>query len=674
MPIEQNPLPDEAAPRPARPGAFMTFLSIDGVWKKKDFDGVVTLASPAGGGGSIPAPVLSTLTLSAATIDSGSANGTPVGMILGATAGSTLSLTDTAGGRFALSGMTIVTGAVATDFSEAQTHSITVTETLAGSPNSPRVSTLQVTVTAAAPAVPLTLATAARFLNNATMGASPTEAEALVGVTNLDPWFAAQAAAPPSTTGITAVNQGQRDGPWMRGALLGTDQLRQRMAFALSGILVCADSGFFVENRQPLAVYGDLLVTHALGSFRNLIDAVSRNETMGVFLSHFKNQKADPATGRRPDENFAREVMELFTIGLYRLNSDGSRQLDANGRPIPNYTQAMVTGSAAVWTGLGPNPNGAPFSSDYERGLIWEYQTSPAERRLCSQMASYPAYHETGAKTIIDGIVIPAGGTVDSDIDALLDALVAHPSCAPFISRQLIVKLVTSNPSPAYISRVVAAWNATNGNLLQVARAILTDTEAMNPTPGTPSAAGKAQEPMLAVLRMYRAFSATSENGLYDNDQMHIYFNSELRNRFLSAPSVFNFYQPAFIRPEVPGYFMPELQLATESALTAAADEMARLAYQFRDAAGVRYASEFYSVVPAGTNVGVAYLNTAYWEPYAADPAGLVARMSDILTGGRMSPQNQAVIANAVTGISNPARRAVMAMSIFITSPQYTVN
>ncbi|MEJ1964006.1 MAG: DUF1800 family protein [Gammaproteobacteria bacterium] len=274
-----------------------------------------------------------------------------------------------------------------------------------------------------------------------------------------DTWFTAQAAQPVSLELPKVANWNDDRLPaWWANVIKGPDQLRMRTAYALSQILVISKNNAILYNLgQGRAYYADILNKNALGNFRTLLDAVARSPEMGFYLSYFKNDKPNTATGVHADENFARELMQLFTIGLWKLNPDGTQQLDGSGNPIPTYAQAEVTNLARVLTGWASGPyNGRT------RRLRVDYDWTNGD--VLNPMACYSAHHDTDAKTIVSGVTIPAGGTCDSDLKIALDTLFNHPNMAPFIGKQLIQRMVTSNPSPGYVSRVSAVF-ANNGKV-----------------------------------------------------------------------------------------------------------------------------------------------------------------------------------------------------------------
>ncbi len=367
---------------------------------------------------------------------------------------------------------------------------------------------------------------------------------------------------------------------WWEGVIEGQDQLRQRMAFALSQILVVSDHSPGVNRMQfGLSSYYDVLLRHAFGNYRDLLEEVTLHPVMGVYLSMVRNEKADPERNIRPDENYAREVMQLFSLGVYLLNPDGSLQLDNNGDPIPTYTQEDIEQFAKVFTGW-----------NYAGLDRWNASYSDSDTSL--PMESWEDYHDTSEKHLLNGVVIPAGGTAQSDLNAALDNLFNHPNIAPFISKQLIQRFVTSNPSPAYVGRVAAVFNdngaGIKGDLKAVIKAILLDEEARAGHLTNPQF-GKLREPLLRITHYWRAFNALPlpMSGAYLNKgtpcegeaepQNYNYYNingglynldNMIGQGVMQAPSVFNFYLPDF-SPSGPvreqGLVAPEFQLATEN-------------------------------------------------------------------------------------------------------------
>ena len=294
---------------------------------------------------------------------------------------------------------------------------------------------------------------------------------------------------------------------WWQRAINAEDQLRQRVALALSEIFVVSDS-LNALARYPYAMsnYYDMLLDNAFGNFRDLLLDVTLHPSMGVYLSHINNAKADPEANTFPDENYAREVMQLFSIGLFELNPDGTEKLDADGNPVPTYDNDDIREFARVFTGLSFGGQNRQFGS---RGVDFR-----------APMAMFEAYHDDGEKTLLRGQQVPAGQPGMSDIDAAVDNLFNHPNVGPFIGRQLIQRLVMSNPSPAYVERVTAAFDGVDGSprgdMKAVLAAILLDPEARS-VPDPEGTGGKLREPLLRVVATLRQLGVSSPDGFYAN-------------------------------------------------------------------------------------------------------------------------------------------------------------
>jgi len=359
----------------------------------------------------------------------------------------------------------------------------------------------------------------------------------------------------------------QRSDIWWEVALWGDDQLRQRVAYSLSQILVISNvSDVLYNDTRGIANYQDILAAHAFGNYRDLLKAVTLNPMMGEYLSMVRNEKTDTNRNIRPDENYARELMQLFTIGLVQLNLDGSVKLDERGNPIPTYDQTTVKELARVFTGW----NMATIKN------WWEWTESGASEIL--PMKSFDNYHDFNAKMLFGDKSIAANKTPEQDVDAALDILFAHSNLAPFISKQLIQRLVTSNPSPAYVTRVASVFNdngqGVKGNMKAVVRAIVLDDEAQSGYKNSPATFGKLREPLLKTAHLWRAFKGTGtstklENGTVTPPRLRFYGSSRLLGqRPYGSFSVFNFYRPDYQHPgELKNANMnsPEFQILTES-------------------------------------------------------------------------------------------------------------
>ncbi len=349
------------------------------------------------------------------------------------------------------------------------------------------------------------------------------------------------------SSGIDATN-------WKK-LLNSPDTLRQRVTLALSEIVVASLAGFaFPWNTFSGAAYMDILEANAFGNYRTLIEQISFSAPMAEYLTYRDNRKA--ANGSLPDENYAREIMQLFTIGLIVLNNDGTPKL-SGGAIQETYGLDDITGLARVFTGF-----------DYDLAGKTQDESPEYKRR---PMAVNASRHELGEKTFL-GQTIPAGTTAVASVKKAIDVLFAHPNVAPFIGKQLIQRLVTSNPSPAYVARISAVFNndgkGVKGNLQAVVRAILLDTEANSDAGLTSTTFGKLREPMLRVTAWGRAFNVYSSNGKWDikdtSDPSYMIGQAPMR-----SPSVFNYFRPGYVPPSPAfagkGLVAPEFQITNET-------------------------------------------------------------------------------------------------------------
>jgi uncharacterized protein (DUF1800 family) len=444
---------------------------------------------------------------------------------------------------------------------------------------------------------------------------------------------------------------------WWRAAMTSSDQLRLRMGNALSQILVISAAGNDVirQNSFVQADYYDILLTHSLGNYRNLLEDVSYSTQMGFYLSHLKNRKSDPSIGRFPDENFAREIMQLFTIGLWELNPDGSRKLDEEGNAIPTYDNTTIMEMAKVFTGFGfGGPTGTSF-----------FATANATAYV-HPMKMWDSEHEPGEKHIIGDVVIPAGQTGEEDIDDALDALCAHPNIAPFISRLLIQRFTCSNPTPDYLRRVAAVWDnngsGERGDLKAVLEAILMDPEARTPK-ANGDASGMVREPYLRLVALMRAFKARNTH----NPPIFPVWIGEFPKIFgqqpLWAPSVFNFYlpdhQPAGELRER-GLVSPELEIASADRLINGDNFLQRVIDRGMDP----------FTMPAA-DVLVCDFSTP--QALSSDAAALVDYLDSLLTWGELSPSTRQAVIIAVQAQATAELKVETAVHLIVESPDFVV-
>ena len=519
---------------------------------------------------------------------------------------------------------------------------------------------------------------AARFLLQAQFSAPDTDIAALLNNGYLA-WLDARYTAPPGQTGVAwldsrghnSITQEQRYfwpqfGDFMiwNQLLAGPDQMRKRVALALSEFFVVSLSpidGFYPP--YVIAAYWDVLTAHAFGNFRQLLERLTLNAGMGFFLNTKGNLKED-ASGRQPDENYAREVMQLFTIGLYELNPDGTHRLDANNQPIETYGQSDITNLARVFTGYDWDylANGGNFTT-----VSWHNYRVPSTHFATNPMWFNPNNHSNLEVNFL-GTNIPANTPGPEALRIALDRLFNHPNTGPFFARQMIQRLVTSNPSAAYVGRVAAAFanNGTGvrGDLRAVWTAILMDEEARAAPAASNTMAGKLREPVVRLVQWWRTVGVSSNNGayeIYDLSQA----DSQLGQSALRSPSVFNFFRPGYVPPNTQiaaaGKQAPEFQLLNETTTAG-----------------------YINFMQGVTRGGYIDVKPAYTDllPIAHDVTQVVAWLNLRLTANQMSSGSLAVIQNMLTlfGItqasSNDTKLNMLATAcfLFLISPEYLVQ
>lgn len=493
---------------------------------------------------------------------------------------------------------------------------------------------------------------------------------ALLPLYNLGP-------APESECVLSTLCRYARRDVWWRTAITAPDQLRQRVAFALSQFFVISDLNADVNYTQysPADFY-DTLVVNAFGDFRTLLRDVSLHPAMGRYLGMLQNEKADPAKNTEPDENYAREVMQLFSIGLSELNPDGTVRTDAQGAPLPTYGDNEITAFARVFTGW-----------NFANATRWKFNSKDAGiPGYIDAMKPMEAFHDTGGKTLLRGQVLASDRTATADLDSAIDNLANHPNVGPFLARHLIQRLVTSNPSPAYIGRVAAAFanngQGKRGDLAAVVRAVLLDPEARDPSLAASASYGKLREPLLRYTTLWRAFASPGvavANKAGRVEGIFRFYNTDglLAQAPLSAPSVFNFYRPNYRRPgEIRdlGLFSPEFQILNDNTALNMVNQLHNATFNADlDAPGV-------SRMLGGplATLGSHGLNLSTEKALAvADPAAFVDRLNLLLMGGTMSPAMRTVLIDALrtmpTG-DGGRQRAEDTLFLILSSPQFAVQ
>jgi uncharacterized protein (DUF1800 family) len=393
-----------------------------------------------------------------------------------------------------------------------------------------------------------------------------------------------------------------------------------------------------------------VLVRDAFSNYRQLLEDITLNPAMGAYLNMLQNDKANPSRGTLPNENYARELMQLFSIGLYDLNLDGSLTLSSSGFPIATYDQNAILGTAAVltgWTYAQPgsaNPVFRPAAQDWRDPMI-----------------NIASRHQTDAKTILNSVVLPANQTAAEDLKTALDTIFNHPNVGPFICRQLIQRLVTSNPSPGYVYRVASVFNdngqGVRGDLKAVIRAILMDYDARVGFL-TVQGAGHEREPVVRVTNLLRAFNATSPSGKYSVRNGYANLDEEA----MHSPTVFNFFGPDYAAPgaiAAAGLKSPEFEITTDTTVILATNYLRTAIYSY--------------LGPGSDRIT---LNLTTEQTRASDPAGLVDHLSSVLMAGGMSSNMRNIMINAVNQIpsSNPLERVRTAIYLIVNSPEFVVD
>ena len=434
---------------------------------------------------------------------------------------------------------------------------------------------------------------------------------------------------------------------FFRNAVAAPDQLRQRVAWALSQIMVTSG----VDNARNYAMrsYQQLLADHAFGNFYDLLLAVTLSPVMGDYLDMANNNKANAATGTEPNENYGREILQLFSVGTWLLNADGTRRLDAAGNPIATYDQDEIEGFAHVFTGWTYAPVAGAASRNNN------------SRNYLGTMLAVNANHDLGAKILLGGVTAPANLGMQQDLEFAHQNIFQHPNVGPFIGRQLIQKLVTSDPSPGYVARVSAVF-ANNGvgqrgDLRAVVRAILLDPEARGANRIDPRS-GKLLEPVLFMTHVARALSASTDGAFFRTQ------SSSLGQFVFYAPSVFNYYPADYVvaGANLPG---PEFGLLT----TATAIGRANFANTLLFSTGIAADPDLYGAT--GTQ-----RDLAGYLAVAGDASALADRLDRNLLAGTMSTAMRQAIAGAVNALpaSDTLNRARTALYLVVSSPQFQVQ
>ncbi|MEM9738685.1 MAG: DUF1800 family protein [Pseudomonadota bacterium] len=521
---------------------------------------------------------------------------------------------------------------------------------------------------------------AVRFLNLSTFGANQTMINNLVQSGSASDWVAGELSRAatlylPQVVPLTPADDNDSenffsDVVW-QSMIQNTDQLRTRMTFALSQIVVANGDSVGGINSRATAFYADALARNAFGNYRDVLQDVTYTPLMAEYLTYMRNRKGDESRGRMPDENYAREIMQLFTIGLVELNMDGTPKLDTQGNEIETYTNEDIVGLARVFTGL--SEKGGDFYRDHD--IDSEY----------TSLVMYADQHSPLEKSFL-GTTIAAGTPGDESISMALDTLFSHPNVAPFISRQLIQRFTSSNPPPAYVERVATAFangqftyedgrqfgTGQRGDLAATIAAILLDEYVLNGAVADDEMYGKVREPVINFIHWARAFNVTEVDP--DNEFMLRDTGSpseDLGQHPFESPSVFNFFRPGFVPPGTEaggqGMTVPEFQVINTGASIGYINFMTR--FVFDDTPSPERNTTF---------------NPDYAEQLAlADqPEALASHLNMLLTGGRMSEATLIDIVESVSAMpiddrdsdEDRERRVHSAVLVAVNSPAYRVQ
>lgn len=504
----------------------------------------------------------------------------------------------------------------------------TVTVTAVNASNPASFATASVVVTGPAPLV--SRLTAGRFLEQAAFGGRPSDIAKVqqMGVAGwLDEQFALPETAIPDQASTASLRAWE-----LNNFVHAPDQLRQRVRYSLGQIIVTSLGKLNYPNE--ILPWMRVLQRNAFGNYRTLLREVTLSPSMGKYLDLANSTK--PSATSAANENYPRELMQLFSIGLWKLNNDGSQQLDANGQPIPTYDQATVRQVALALTGwtYPTAPGGTP-------GLLnWENFTADMEPR--------PAYHDTTAKAFL-GCSLPANQTIQQDLDGTIDCLFQHPNTPPFVATRLIRSLVKSNPSPAFIARISAVFinngQGVRGDLKAVVRAILTDAEARQDVPDATS--GRLKEPIYFISSFVRAM-----NGSVPLSTGMAYVYDSMGQSVLAPPSVFNWFSPMYRVPKSPLY-RPEFQIYTPTE----ASLRANLVYQILT-----------------SNGGDAVVDLTNFNAVAGNTTALLDEVDKVLFYGRMPAGVRTALTNAVTAAYDNNQRVQAAVYLAALSGQYAVQ
>ncbi len=531
---------------------------------------------------------------------------------------------------------------------------------------------------------------ASRFLSQATLGYDYSDITAVTTM-GLEDWIQTQLNIPRGFTLESKIRQyhqlvkdstntptagaGNRlwDYAWWQYLMTSNDALRQRVALALSEMLVVSELSGFSNNAYATGVYYDKLLNHAFGNYRDLLTAVTYSPTMGTYLTYLNNPKSNPAANQFPDENYARELMQLFTIGTVMLNNDGSVVLDGNGLPLPSYDNEDIIEFSKIFTGL-----------TWADRTQWN-RSAANDTSYIANMVMWNSYHEPGVKNLLNGFVVPNRNPVDgvADITDALNNLFNHQNTPPYVCRFLIQRLVTSNPSPAFINRIsnifINNGQGVRGDLAAVIKAILLDPEAKSCNSGENVAFGMLREPFIRYVQINKAFNASTLSGNYRNDMSYVY--QYTGQRPLASPSVFNFFQQDY-QPigevEEANLVAPEFQITDAQTIAGFINGLYRWVISgdvadeydmFTNENDAYYADEISTLDLSGENL---YTDNDKLHI-------LLDRLNLLLAQGRVSDTSLQTIINVVKEFPNSTvaeqqDRIKLSIYLLMSSPEYLIN
>ena len=473
---------------------------------------------------------------------------------------------------------------------------------------------------------------------------------------------------------------------WWNNAMSGEDLLRQKVALALSEILVTSEDSRLDADAFGMASYYDVLYSNAFGNYRDLLEEVTYHPAMGYYLSSINNSPTNEEQNIHPDENYAREVMQLFTIGLYALELDGTIITDENGVEVPSYDNSDIGELARVFTGLGPAQYWAPwvdYSEEIVQWGVW-YNTIPYINSTMP-MVMFEGWHEEGIKHLLNGGATVDGASGGQDIDMALDILFYHSNTAPFVSKLLIQRMVKSNPSPEYIERVASIFvnngEGVRGDLSAVVKAILLDDEARHCSWIEDVTSGKMREPMMRYMQMLKAFDAANQSGKMWSVG---WIADDLGQHPMTSPSVFNFFLPSYA-PSGP---------VADSSLVAPEFELlnSAIAIKYINLISDMLFGEYYmeSITMAHPDeIGYPWWDMGFDSPEdhvdlnfndeiilaSTDAHAMVDRLNILLAGGTASSETIDTISNIIEiEALEPADRVKVALYLLLISPDYIIQ